>query len=215
MKRISPIFIFIVLIIFSCKNETKENTIKLDSPTITIEQQNRSRASVEVEKDEIIAIINAFKNKDEKALNERIDTNVGFYIIPGSGTLLHFEKLDKISFTIPLFKYHRFGNIEKNNYKIIDVDKGPEYSCEDEKWDKYGLFLIGGKSTIFSNILDGQILGGQENEPNSREIAKSIDAITKTVFLTEKNSDIIFGIAKIHGKTILTYLDLSRTYCDI
>lgn len=164
---------------------------------------------------EIFDILNAFKTKDEKRLNARIDTSIGFYIIPGPGTLLHFEKSDYISFAEPLMAYHQFGVAEKVKYKIIEIDEFPEYSCENRKWNKNGLFLIRGNAHIFTNILDRQLLGGQKIVAGDPEIAKKIDPITKTVILAQKDSDIIFGVAEIKGRLILTYLDLSCTYCDI
>jgi hypothetical protein len=215
MKQISPIII--ILLFFSCKNEKKSTN--LNSTKTKIEKQNiqlpNVNGEISNEKIEILTIINAFEKKDEKTINEFINPSIGFYIIPGPGTFLHFEKLDKINFTNPYIKYHKFGNFKETKYQIIQTDKFPQYSCENQKWDKYGLFLIRGNSNIFNKILQKQIFGGQKIEANSNEIAKKIDSITETVFLTKKNSDIIFGFTKINGQIALTYLDLSQTYCDI
>lgn len=167
------------------------------------------------EKDEIYKIIKAFKKRDEKTLNKYINSSIGFYIIPGPGTLLHFEKIDSISFKNAYFAYHQFGSFDGSKHQKIIASKAPEYSCENLKWDRYGLFLIKGKTNIFKKILEMQILGGLDIDKTIFLIAKKIDSITQTVYLTEKNSDIIFGFTKINGQVILTYLDLSQTYCDI
>ncbi|GAA4149912.1 hypothetical protein GCM10022217_02390 [Chryseobacterium ginsenosidimutans] len=209
--------IFLILLFFSCKNEKK--SINSNSSKTEVEKQNINLPNVNREKNnektEILTIINAFEKKDEKTLNEFINPSVGFYIIPGPGTLLHFDKQNKISFKNPNIEYHNFGNPEETEYQIIQTNKFPKYSCENQKWDKNGLFLIRGNSNVFSNILEMQILGGQKIEPNNKEMATRIDSITETIFLTKKDGDIIFGFAKIDGQLILTYLDLSQTYCDI
>ncbi|MCD9853412.1 hypothetical protein LUD75_01755 [Epilithonimonas sp. JDS] len=90
------ILILFSISLFSCKNEKEKNTntnIQNEKIPIATKIQN-PKAELE---NEIIKLIKAFKTKDEKALNSYIDTNIGFYLIPGPGTLLNFKKTNEIS----------------------------------------------------------------------------------------------------------------------
>ena len=112
--------------------------------------------------------------------------------------------------------YHNFGKQNPANYKF-KYEEFPRYNCETLEWNKYGIFV----ATKYGSILNGII----ENPQNKVEgkiysedeigIVKNIDKITKSVISTKKDGDIDFGIAKIKGKYIITYLDIHESYCDI
>ena len=42
-----------------------------------------------------------------------------------------------------------------------------------------------------------------------------MEKISTLVYLTEKDGDIVFGIAKHNGKYIITFLNFSQSYCDV
>ena len=222
MKKLLA-FTILTFALQACGDKTQRNE-NAESEKVeevnTIENKKSISSDSERSRDtefenEIVAIVNAFKNKDGAFLNRYIDAEIGFYIIPGAGTLRHFEKVDSLDFKDPQMEYHPFGKPENEKYKVIYTKKSPEYSCESQGWNRYGLFVISGKSNVFSNILYAQEQDGWDISTQDRTIADKVDAITQTVFLTQKDSDIVFGISRKGNKYILTYLDLNYTYCDI
>lgn len=209
----SYILLFLLCYILSCKKE--------EIKTVSVPKQDTAKTATKTiiknsdQEQFILDVIAGFKNKDAKFLNSLIDPKVGFYIIPGPGTLMHFEAMDKIDFTNNYLYYHKFGALTTTKYKLQATNHSPEYDCDNQKWDKYGLFLITGDYPVFENILIRQEMGQMEVNPQDIVFAKRIDAITKTVYFTEKDSDVVFGFAKKDGRYIITYIDVQKTYCDI
>ncbi len=165
---------------------------------------------------EIIKIVKAFKTKNENILNKYIDASIGFYLIPGPGTQLNFKKTNAISFSDSYFSYHNFGSEEIQNYKPIYEDP-PIYDCETYKWSKEGLFIDKDKITLFTSIIENPL--NEENgisfSKDEIEAIKRMEKMSTQIYLTEKEGDIIFGIAKHNGKYIITFLNFSPSYCDV
>ncbi|OAH69300.1 hypothetical protein AXA65_14770 [Chryseobacterium sp. FP211-J200] len=217
--------LFVLTAFLSCQNEKKEESINKQSEIIVPEKRlpklpklpknENENTKLELE-NEIFKVINAFKTKDEKTLNSYIDANVGFYLIPGPGTLLNFVTMDKISFDNAHISYHKFGDESIQRYKPI-YENPPTYDCETYKWSKEGLFIDNEKITIFTYIVENPLNNEYDISFTKDEIAKikQMEKISKLVHLAEKEGDIVFGIAKHNGKYIITFLNFSQSYCDV
>lgn len=210
---------FICTAVFSCQNEKKQKSTREQTEKIVPEKKipknKNSNDKLELE-NEIFKVLNAFKTKDEKTLNSYIDVNVGFYFIPGPGTLLNFVMQEKISFDDGHFAYHQYGDKSIQHYKPI-YENPPTYDCETYKWSKEGLFIDDEKVAIFTSIVENPLNEEYGISFSKDEIAKikQMEKISTLVYLTEKDGDIVFGIAKHNGKYIITFLNFSQSYCDV
>ena len=212
------ILILFSISLFSCKNEKEKN----EKNTNTNIQNEKIPVATKIQnpkselENEIIKLLKAFKTKDEKTLNSYIDTNIGFYLIPGPGTLLNFKKTDEISFSDANVSYHKFGSNETHNYKPI-YENPPTYDCETYKWSKEGLFIDKERVDIFTSIVENPLNKEYDISFSKDEVAeiKQMEKISTQVYLTEKDGDIVFGIAKYNGKYIITFLNFSPSYCDV
>lgn len=165
---------------------------------------------------EILKIASAFENKDEKTLNTYLDKDLGFYLVPGPGTLLQYHKLEKIDFSNGYIAYHQFGKPLGDSFKM-KYETFPIYDCENFEWDKLGIFVSSKYGSILTwivenpqNLVEGKIYTKEEIESINK-----IDKITRPVIITKKDGDISFGIAKVKDKYIITYLEIYQSYCDI
>ncbi len=181
----------------------------------TVLKSNKIDSKKELEL-EILKIISAFENKDEKTLNSYLDKDLGFYLVPGPGTLLHFEKSEKIDFSNDYISYHEFGKPGLGNYKI-KYESFPRYDCENYTWDKYGIFVAKKYGSVLTGIIENpqNLVEGKIYTKDEIESIRKVDKITKPVILTKKDGDISFGIAKFKDKYIITYFEIYQSYCDI
>lgn len=216
--KIKPSYILLLLLCFilSCKKEKIKSISPVSIDSIKPATKSEVKVDKQLSEEEFIdSVVMAFKNKNEKYLNSLIDPEYRFYIIPGPGTLMHFDLMEKIEFSQAYLNYHNFGVPNGKLPKLQYSSETPQFDCETQKWDKYGLYRITGNIKVFENILVGQEMGQWEVNPDDRIIAKKLDPITKSVYFTEKDSDVIFGFAQVNGRYILIYVNVQPTYCDI
>ncbi len=218
LKRLN-LFLLLISFLFglqSCESKVSEN--QNQNTTIAkkiVLKSNKIDSKKELEL-EILKIISAFEKKDEKTLNSYLDKDLGFYLVPGPGTLLHFEKLEKIDFSNDYISYHEFGKPGLGNYKI-KYESFPRYDCENYTWDKYGIFVAKKYGSVLTGIIENpqNLVEGKIYTNDEIESIRKIDKITKPVILTKKDGDISFGIANYKDKYIITYLEIYQSYCDI
>lgn len=118
---------------------------------------------------------------------------MGFYFIPGPGTILNFVMPEKISFDDGYFAYHQYGDKLIQHYKPI-YENPPTYDCETYKWSKEGLFIDHEKVAIFTSIVENPLNEEYGISFSKDEIAKikQMEKISTLVYLTEKDGDIAF-----------------------
>ncbi len=197
----------------SCESD-KEVPIAKEVVTIDSTQSTPAIPDLAIE---INRIIQAFQKKDTAVLNAYINPDLGFYLIPGPGTIPHFEAMETIDFSNGYLSYHQFG-VSGTTLPMQRKEALPQYSCETFTWSEYGLFAGTGRSKRLTGIMEIQALAGEEDYKGSDEdkaIAKRVDAVTMDIVLAEKDTDIVFGVALIAGRYYLTYLDLRDSYCDV
>lgn len=217
LKRLSLLLLIPVLFgLQSCEPKVSEN----QNQNTTIAKKTTLKATkIDAKKElelEILKIISAFESKDEKALNSYLNKDLGFYLVRGPGSLLHFEKLEKIDFSNSYIAYHQFGKPDLENYKI-KYETFPTYDCENFKWDKYGVFVASKYGSILTWIIENpqNLVPGKVYTSDEIERIRKIDKITKSVIIAKKDGDISFGIAKFKNKYVITYLEIYQSYCDI
>jgi hypothetical protein len=129
---------------------------------------------------------------------------------------LHFEKWDSINFSDPYISNYNFGDKALTNY-TIKYEPKPVYSCEDYKWDKYGLFVDDNTDSLFTTIMDRLKKYEEGISFPKEEIAqvKQIEKISQGVYLAEKDGETVFGITYYGGRYILTFLNVSESNCDV
>ncbi len=216
LKRLN---LFMLLIVFflgfqSCDliTSAKQNESNTIDNNIVTPKKIDAKKELELE---IRKISSAFENKDEKTLNTYVDKDLGFYLVPGPGTLLHFEKLEKIDFSNSYIAYHQFG--KQLGDSKVKYESFPSYDCENYEWDKYGIFVGRKYGSILTWIIENpqNLVEGKIYTKEEIETIHQIDKITKRVIITKKDGDISFGIAKVKDKYIITYLEIYQSYCDI
>ena len=207
---------FAIVQLTSCVEKSAESekaTVKTETPKVSAVKEINAKDEFE---NELIKIIRAFANHDQKTLNTYIDPNVGIYLIPGPGTLLHFERLDSIDFTNPYIQYHKFVT-EQSASEKISYETLPTFDCENFTWNKYGLFVAKEYGSILTFIIQNPqnaVEGKVYSEAEIKTI-NNIDKITRSIILAEKDTDVHFGLAKLNGRYIITFLDLHESYCDV
>lgn len=210
---------FFMLVIFqlsSCvqtSEEIKESNLKIDANKGVGIGEKSAKDEFE---NEIFKIIRAFAKRDQKTLNSYVDRNIGIYLVPGPGTLLHFERLDSIDFSNSYVTYHQFVKKVENEYRI-NYENLPTFDCESFTWNKYGLFVANEYGSILTGIIENpqNAVEGKIYSEDEIKTIRNIDKITKSIILTQKDGDVHFGLAKLNGKYIITFLDIHESYCDI
>ena len=218
LLRLQSLF-FIILISFllqSCAQKSLESEKSSSESLIQIDTIKSEINPKDELENEIRKIITAFEKKDELTLNTYLDKDIGLYLIPGPGTLLHYEKLTSLDFSNAIIAYHQFGKESEKNYEF-KYENFPRYDCEYFEWDKYGLFVASEYRSILTGIIKNpqNVIEGKIYTEEEIKIIEAIDKITRSVMLTKKDGDINFGIAKLNGKYIITYLDIHESYCDV
>ena len=210
------LLLFGMLLFVSCEREQEKEVLIAKGEVVTVDSTQNTPAVPDLAV-EINRIVQAFQRKDTVILNAYINPEIGFYLIPGPGTIPHFEAMEAIDFSNGYLSYHQFG-VAGSSPNILKKEMLPQYSCETFTWSEYGLYAGTGKSGRLTGIMEMQSLAGEEGHKGSAEdkaIAKRVDAVTTDVVLAEKDTDIVFGIALIAGRYYLTYLDLRDSYCDV
>lgn len=162
------------------------------------------------------AVIEAYRKKDNAAMNTYIAPEYGLYIIYRPGALDEYVHVKAFDFNKPIPSYYTYHDIRSE--KKVRFEKVPAFDCGSERWNKTGLYSdlktrpnrLSMIATFMNEILEKKI--------TKKEIQhlKNLESISRFIVLTgdEKHDPFVFQLSKKDGKWFLTLIDRAYGSCD-
>lgn len=166
-------------------------------------------------KENIYIIIKAFKEKDAEKINDMIHPDLKLFVLFRRGTMDEFYKTDKIDFKNPVPEYLPYFDFNADyNLKYNTL---PVYNCDDEKWDKTGLYCDTVKTDhlLSKTAYELKKWRGDNIEQTTINRFKDIENKSHRIVMIDKNEgELIFYLTLIDKKWFLTILDRVSSDCS-
>ena len=163
----------------------------------------------------IIQVVKAFKEKDEKTLNNLILKEKGLIVLFRRGVFDEYSKTDKIDFNNPVPEYLPYSDFS-TDYKLT-FDSLPVIDCNTMKWSKNGLFC---DTTTIDNLLSTTARNLKKyREDNIPELEikafEKLEKSSRRIVLSDNDGgELIFYLTLINDKWKLTILDRVSSDCS-
>jgi hypothetical protein len=153
----------------------------------------------------------AWQAKDTATLDRFIHPTHGFFVVLNPGAMVVAANYAKIEEASGYFPESPLVAIDL----VCNLKRGklPEFSCDDEEWDKTGCFWSTATGRILAVAENLQEENAEDDyDPAVVEKAKALDAVTtRAVYSTDSNIGFYFG--KVRGHWTLTAVDIV-TQCE-
>jgi hypothetical protein len=161
-------------------------------------------------------VVKAFKEKDAASLNTLIHPDYKLAVVYRSGVFDEFALAERIDFDNPVPNYFPYPNFS-TSYPIR-YETCPTYDCDEEKWDKYGLFcnpkqvdhLLSATAKNLNEYVEENMVSAEKIEGFVKLEEKS----KRVVLVDEKGGTLIFYITPADGNWYITVLDRVTGDCS-
>lgn len=196
----------IVCITWGC-NEDDSNgksesaDISKDTTTINVPKAIDSFAIVDSSESENLEtifseMIKVFNSKDTLAINKILSQQLGFHYItnPGAFIVVYSSSPTK------LFSQHEW--LGESEITEMQYGSAPQYSCDNESWDKEGVFITENPSSTFKDIYQLMLEYELTDNEISAQLLEADSAISHMVYDTKSGIGFYFGIFQNEWKLI-------------
>jgi hypothetical protein len=214
MKRFAALML--IPLVLSCVGEKKEISLP-DVSVDTIANKTSSPAvkKTDVFEETVYKVIEAFENKDQKAIDQLTSSRYGTTLIYRIGAFNEYKITDRIYLDKPVPEVYAYPSFSSN--LKLQYEELPKFSCEVNEWNKYGLYCDTiAKNTLLSDtpmylnkyrgdtIPEGDIKFFKDIESNSRRVVLS----------GKDHRNLIFHLTLIGDKWYLTAVDRVTGDCS-
>lgn len=162
-------------------------------------------------------VIVAFCIRSSYMLNEFISEDLGLTTLFRRGVYDIYGRTDKFDFDIPVPEYWPYPEYSYR-YREIWYEEPPVFTCNDEKWNKIGLYC---DTTKVDNLLSKTAENLVKYEGDAFSISaedihsfKQLEKNSRKVVLVDEEGELIFYLTLIDGKWYLTILDRVSFDCS-